>query len=312
MLIPANLSRSFNILPVVEPLAINVASSKGIHLDCLRLDKMHPFVSGNKWYKLKYHVLEAQRAKKSSILSFGGAYSNHLHALAYLGHSLKIQTVGVVRGEEPVILSPTLQDCVRWGMQLKWLKRSEYRLIKSAQCLGSYSNKFPDAWIIPEGGAGEYGLKGIEMLFNELKQKGLLHYDLFCCPVGSGTTFAGMVKANLGRCECLGFSALKRANDLESRVEQALNSSASVNPWSICHDYHFGGFAKVNSRLLDFISKIYQQHNFLLDPIYTGKMLYGLSEYIYQGRIKSGARILMVHTGGLQGWRGFGDKSPAV
>jgi len=303
-----NLSAHFDLLPEIQPLELPVAKKKLVTLDCLRLDKVHPFVSGNKWYKLKHHILEAQAAGKGSLLSFGGAYSNHLHALAYAGKSLNVKTIGVVRGEVSGQLTPTLQDCIDWGMELHWLNRLEYRDIASAESVKAYSSKFPEAWIIPEGGAGEQGILGIKSLFSSLHHAGVINYDVVACAVGSGATFAGIVQANIGAAQCLGFSALKGAHDLEDRVERQIKSSVKVNKWRICHDYHFGGFAKINSRLTNFISDTYEQHGLLLDPVYTGKMLYGLAEYLHQGRIRPGARILIVHTGGLQGWRGFGDQ----
>jgi len=303
-----SLGSHFDVLPDIEPLKLEVASRKLVTLDCLRLDKIHPFVSGNKWYKLKHHLLAAQSAGSSGLLSFGGAHSNHLHALAFAGHSLGIRTIGVVRGERPSNLTPTLQDCVAWGMELHWLSRQEYRAIASEKAENSFSKKFPGTWLIPEGGAGEQGVLGIESLFNSLSHAGKIDYDVVACAVGSGATFAGIVQAKLGRAQCLGFSALKGANDLEHRVESQLRPSAHVNPWRICHDYHFGGFAKISPRLTDFVSDVFEQQGLLLDPIYTGKMLFGLAEYLHQGRIQPGAKILVVHTGGLQGWRGYGDR----
>ena len=306
----AELSRYFDVIPGIEPLKLPVAHQNLVTLDCLRLDKAHPFISGNKWYKLKYHLYAAQAADKNTLISFGGAHSNHLHALAYIGKCLGLKCIGVVRGEPGPTLTPTLQDCVDWGMELQWLNRKEFRDIAEVKCVEFYAERYPDAWLIPEGGAGEEGVSGVEALFTRLYQDGMLNYDLLACAVGSGTTLAGLVNAKVGSAECLGFSALKGDFDLERRVERQLNKTSHVNAWQICHDYHFGGFAKINSRLTDFISDIYQSHDLLLDPIYTGKMLFGLSEFMHQGRVKPGARILMIHTGGLQGWRGFGDKSP--
>ncbi len=305
-------------LPDIEACQFSFAKEKLISIDCLRLDKIHPFVSGNKWYKLKYSILHGYQSGRSQFLSFGGAYSNHLHALAYVGKHLNVKTVGIIRGERVEPLNPTLQDCQDWGMELRWVSREQYRQLTSNSIgedpLASAQKQFfllyPEAWIIPEGGAGSDGVLGVESLFNALHHKGLLDYDFIVTPVGSGTTLAGVARAKIGRAKCLGFSALRGASDLERRVESQLEDAAKVNQWSIAHDYHFGGFAKINSRLTNFISTIYKQYDFLLDPIYTGKMLYGLAEYIHQGRIPSGSKVLMVHTGGLQGWRGFGDKDP--
>ena len=302
-------------LPEIEPFTFDFAKKRMVLIDCLRLDKIHPFVSGNKWYKLKYSILHGFQAGKTQYMSFGGAYSNHLHALAYAGKQLNIQTVGIVRGEQGKSLNPTLQDCLDWGMTLHWISREDYRLL-AAQGAGQhplmekFHAMYPEAWIIPEGGAGEDGVLGVEMLFNALQHNGVLDYDYIASPVGSGTTLAGLIRAKIGRAKCLGFSALKGAADLELRVEKELKDARHLNEWMISHEYHFGGFAKMNARLQSFISDIYKHNGLLLDPVYTGKMLYGLAEFIHQGRIPAGSRVLMLHTGGLQGWRGFADAHP--
>lgn len=306
------LGEQFRQIPPIQQFDFTVARNASVSMDCLRLDKLHPFISGNKWYKLKHHIQAAHAAGKSRILSFGGAHSNHLHALAYVGKWLNFSTVGVVRGEPGECLTTTLQDCVDWGMDINWLSRRDYRNIAPDQCISDYSDKYPDTWVIPEGGASAPGIAGIQELFSDLFKSECVQYDVIVCPVGSGATLAGIASAEVGQAKCIGFSALKGAYDLEARVDGYMADARHVNPWEICHDYHFGGFAKMNQRLADFISEVYQSQNLLLDPIYTGKMLFGLLEWIYQGRVRRDAKVLFVHTGGLQGWRGFGNKSPAL
>jgi len=302
----------FKVAPSLQSMSFNLGRGRNVSIDCLRLDKVHPFISGNKWYKLKHHIYSACSSGKSGLLSFGGAHSNHLHALAFAGKKLEFKTIGVVRGHPLKELTPTLQDCVDWGMTLQWLSRRDYRNVAPLKCIQDYSKKYPDIWVIPEGGASDHGILGVQELFTDLWSLGKLNHDVIACPVGSGATLAGVVSAQLGGAQCIGFSALKRAYDLESRVESYLNLAETINPWQICHDYHFGGFAKINTRLTDFISDVHQKQGVLLDPVYTSKMLYGLLELVNQGRIKSNARILAVHTGGIQGWRGFGDKLPEL
>lgn len=297
----------FDVHPIIDSLPLAIAGEKLVTLDCLRLDKVHPFISGNKWYKLKHHLQALLEAGKTEVLSFGGAHSNHLHALAYTAKQLNIRAIGLVRGEKPEKLTPTLVDCQKWGMTLHWVDRSSYRDLASTSTSDTLIKEFPDAWVVPEGGAGALGTLGIESLFNSLHHDGKLNYDMIACAVGSGATLAGIAKANTGRAHCVGFSALRGAHDLEQRVERQLLGVSQVSPWRICHHYHFGGFAKINARLSEFISDVYDQHNLVLDPVYTAKMMYGLAEYIHQGRIQAGARVLAVHTGGLQGWRGFGE-----
>lgn len=295
-------------LPEIDPISLQIGStSQSFELDCLRLDRVHPFVSGNKWYKLQHHLHAAERAGKTQLLSFGGAYSNHLHALAYAGYRLQMPCIGLVRGELAEELNPTLHDCSKWGMTLKALRRDHYRHLSRAENRIEVSDEYPDAWIIPEGGEGREGMAGIEDLFGRLFHESGVPYDVIVCPVGSGTTLAGIVSAVAGRARVVGFSALKGAFDLEDRVEKALGGhNCPAGSWEICHDYHFGGFGKQNERLTQFISSVHAATDLLLDPIYTGKMLFGVCEWARQARLSTGSRVLMVHTGGLQGWRGMG------
>lgn len=291
-------------LPDIQRLNLCYPGLQDITLDLLRLDQVHPFISGNKWFKLQYHLKAAFAAGKTSLLSFGGAYSNHLHALARLGHELSLPTIGVVRGEPPSKLTPTLTDCVQWGMLLEWLPRQQYRYLAEYP-VEAYACRFPDAWIIPEGGGGEAGARGMRELLERLFQAGRMEYDYIICPVGSGTTLAGLATAQIGSVECIGFSVLKGARDLEQRVEAHFDAAPVRQVWRICHDYHFGGFARTNPRLTRFISDIHSQHDVLLDPVYTGKMLFGLVEWAGMRRLPPGSRVLALHTGGLQGWRGI-------
>lgn len=319
----SEVAQLFDELPSITPIskpstreafsALAPDSFDGLQIDLLRLDQVHPMISGNKWYKLKQHLLAAQAAGKTRLLSFGGAHSNHLHALAHAGKLLDVETVGIVRGEEPSNLSPTLADCVEWGMRLEWLNRRDYRAISTlSDNDGHFAAKYPNAWIIPEGGAGASGIEGVRELFAELGRQGKISHSYIICPVGSGTTLAGIAAADLPGARCIGFSALKGAYDLEQKVERQLTGLKSAGDWEICHDYHFGGFAKLHPRLKDFISLFYREQKVLLDPIYTGKMLFGLMEWYLQGRIPKDTKVLVVHTGGLQGWRGFGEMWPVV
>ncbi len=298
--------------PDIVSLQFDLPRDEKVELDCLRLDQMHPFVSGNKWFKLKHHLEAALSHGKHELLSFGGAYSNHLHALAYAGQQCGLKTRALVRGEAPKELSPTLQDCKKWGMQIEWVSREDYSALAGLQARDSLVETYPDAWVIPEGGEGEEGVAGVRDLFTELSDSGDFKYDYICCPVGSGTTLAGIVAADIPEVRCIGFSALKGAHDLESRVENLLAGSPSRTSWQICHEYHFGGFAKMNPRLRDFISSIHTQTELMLDPVYTGKTLFGLMEWLHQGRLPAQSKVLFVHTGGLQGWRGFGESGPGV
>lgn len=290
--------------PGIDRLHLPYPGLQEMTLDLVRLDQLHPFISGNKWFKLQHHLQAAMAAGKTQLLSFGGAYSNHLHALACLGRELNIPTIGIVRGEPPATLTPTLQDCVNWGMQIEWLARQSYRHVAERNA-EAYTRRFPDAWIIPEGGGGEAGAKGVRELFERMFRAGRINHDYIVCPVGSGTTLAGLATAELGDVECIGFSVLKGARDLEQKVAAHFDVMPVRQSWRICHDYHFGGYARINPRLTGFISEIHSQHELLLDPVYTGKMLFGLVEWAGMKLLPPNARVLLLHTGGLQGWRGF-------
>ena len=224
----ADLGSHFDMLPEIQSLPLEIAGERLVTLDCLRLDKLHPFVSGNKWYKLKHHLLQAVAEGRGTVLSFGGAHSNHLHALAFTANQLNLKSIGIVRGEQPETLTPTLEDCKKWGMALHWLDRQSYRDVTHTGAVERYSELFPDAWVIPEGGAGPQGTLGIESLFTSLHHAGKLNYDLIACAVGSGATLAGIAQANIGRAHCVGFSALKGVQDLENL--------SSLSFWRICKD----------------------------------------------------------------------------
>ncbi len=302
----------FEQLPAIDTISLALPAGQSVTVDCLRLDALHPFVSGNKWYKLKYHMRAAREAGKRELLSFGGAYSNHLHALAYAGRQCGFETRALVRGEATESLTPTLQDCKQWGMAIEWVSRQSYPDLAREEVVPALQEKYGESWIIPEGGAGRDGVNGVRDLFVQLAAAPDFDYQYLVCPVGSGTTLAGMIAARISGVRCLGFSALKGAHDLEQRVAHCLSPDEQACPWQIFHDYHFGGFAKMSARLRDFISMVHSQTQVVLDPVYTGKMLFGLLELLHQGRLPKDARILIVHTGGLQGWRGFGGEGPAA
>jgi len=279
---------------------------RNLQLDVLRLDKVHPFISGNKWYKLKHHLLAANASEYSSVLSFGGPYSNHLHALAYAGHHFGFDTIGLVRGQAPDDdkLSPTLQDCQRWGMKLQWVNRQDYRRYATAEHNAPVQALYPEAYIIPEGGEGALGVQGVRELMERYIDELDEAYDIILTPVGSGTTLAGVIAASPVGQRVVGVSALKGAKDLEARTAASL-TSLSADKIEIWHDYHQGGFAKMTPLLQNFISVIQQDYGLLLDPVYTGKALYALAHKFAHHKLGDNVRALMIHTGGLQGWRGY-------
>ena len=278
----------------VTSIVDDLLKQKNIRLDMLRLDLIHPQISGNKWFKLKYSVQEAQLLKCAAILSFGGAYSNHLHALAYVSKQIGIPTIGIVRGEK--VQNPTLNDCVNWGMQLQFVSRNDYKLRNDLSYLHKLRQQFSNTLIIPEGGNNEAGRKGC---LDILQHVDLRMYTHICSPVGSGATLNGLIESSLSTNKILGFSAMKNAYDIEETVKQF----TTKNNWQIIHDYHFGGFAKTTDELAQFMQKFEQQQHIELDKVYTAKMCFGLYTMIQKEQIPLGSSLLILHTGGLQGNR---------
>ncbi|MEF3073545.1 pyridoxal-phosphate dependent enzyme [Methylobacter sp. Wu1] len=270
-----------------------------IELWIKRDDLLHPVISGNKWRKLKYILDQVLSSGAHTIISMGGAYSNHLHALAYAGHELGLKTIGLVRGEQPDALNPTLADLQNWGMELKFVSRSDYRALRHYKGWQDLLGIEPQQYWLPEGGAQALALKGVAELVQEIS----IPYDVLCVPCGTGTTLAGIVEAVPENVAVIGFAALKNANFLTGDVESLL--SRPYTNWQINLDYHFGGFAQVDAELMNFIAAFELKAPISLEPVYTGKMLYGLYDLIAKGYFKPGQRIIAVHTGGLQGKRGF-------
>lgn len=263
-----------------------------------RDDLLHPIISGNKWRKLKYSLNHALTMGANTVISMGGTYSNHLHALAYIGKVLGLKTVGLIRGEAPATLTPSLLDMQHCGMELRFVSRSDYRLLRQYKQWNSLPNLTAGQYWLPEGGAEALALLGVAELVGEIDRS----YDVLCVPCGTGTTLAGLVTAVADNVSVLGFAALKNAGFLTADVNALLPKP--YNNWRINLDYHFGGFAKTNAALLDFITDFELKHQMPLDPVYTGKMLYGLYDLVEKQHFQPNQRIITLHTGGLQGKRG--------
>lgn len=269
-----------------------------IELWMKRDDLLHPVISGNKWRKLKYILDHALSLGSDTLISMGGAYSNHLHALAYVGKVLGLKTIGLVRGEEPETLTPTLLDMKAWGMELRFVSRSDYRLLRQYKNWHDLPGLTPRQYWLAEGGAQPLALKGIAELVAEIA----VPYDAVCVPCGTGTTLAGIVDAASEQAAVLGFAALKHAGFLTAEVAAML--SQPRNNWQINLDYHFGGFAENNAELSAFIEDFELNTTLPLEPVYTGKMIYAIYDLIKKNYFKPGQRIIALHTGGLQGKRG--------
>lgn len=260
-----------------------------------REDLIHPFVSGNKYRKLKYNLFEAKSFNKSMLLTFGGAFSNHIAATAYAGKAHGFETIGVIRGEEledQIASNPTLKFAQSCGMQFLFVSREAYRNKSTAEFLKMLKEKFGDFYLIPEGGTNDLAVKGCE----EILQPNDLEFDYICCAVGTGGTIAGLINASKKHQKLLGFPSLK--GDF---LKQDIRKFAHQEHWELMTDYHFGGYGKINSELITFINTFKSNYNIPLDPIYTGKMMFGIFDLIEKGYFSKNSKILIIHTGGLQG-----------
>ena len=286
----------------VTQLQATLLDEKDIQLFIKRDELIHPVLQGNKWRKLKYNLIEANIKKHKTLLSFGGPYSNHLHALAFAGKQFNFKTIGIIRGEKPATLNPCLQDMKNWGMHLEHIKRIDYKQKTSPEFIHNLQNKFSDFHLIPEGGNNPAGIKGCAELLDELNED----YDLICSEVGSGTMLSSIIAHNKKpNTHFLGFAVMKN-KQLEHEIYNSINTyKKNSTEWSLNHDYHFGGFAKANTELQKFILNFKTQHNIQLEPVYSGKMLYGIFDLIRKDYFKPGSRILAIHGGGLQGLRGY-------
>lgn len=269
-----------------------------IGLDLLRLDLLHPSISGNKWYKLRYNIEEALRQGAASLLSFGGAWSNHLHALAFAGRQAGLPTIAYVRGE--TVMNATLSDCAAWGMQLHFVSRDAYRHKQDVDFLHELQQAHPGAYLIPEGGSNALGLTGCREI---LPENLATQYDLIACAVGTGTTLAGMAQALEPGTSMLGFTVMKQGDYLQETLQHLIPHTR----WRLETRFHGGGFGKIQPALRDFMRDFYVLNQVETDRVYTAKMLFGLREMIRQKELDPNLRILAIHTGGLQGNRSLSD-----
>ena len=281
----------------LDPLDDPLLSERGVTLWLKRDDLIHPVVPGNKFRKLKYNLVEAQRAGHTVLLTFGGAYSNHIYAVAVAGQLMGLRTIGVIRGEEHLPLNPVLATAVSAGMTLRYMDRETYRAKDSSKVLTSLKREVGDFALIPEGGSNHLGVRGCAEVIREISEP----FDLICCPVGSGGTMAGLVVGLQGRGRALGFSALKGGSFLNDDVSRLLHEAGAdgLTNWQLDLDHHFGGFARVKPELKDFMAWFEATHHILLDPIYVGKMMYGLFDLVRHEAFEPGTRIVALHTGGI-------------
>lgn len=284
----------------------SILDEKGIGLAIKRLDLVHPAVSGNKFFKLKYNLEKAKSHGKSTILTFGGAFSNHIYTTAEAASAENLEAIGIIRGERTEPLNPTLARAEKLGMQLHFIDRTSYRNKTNPEFLIGLKEKFGDFYLIPEGGTNEAAIGGTQ----EILVQEDLQFSHICSSIGTGGTFAGLYSSLASQQKLLGFSSLKGQFILQEITELIEKYQlTSQGTYEILTKYHFEGYAKYTQELIDFIWWFYEQFGIALDPIYTGKMAFGIWDLIQQDYFAPGSKLLMIHSGGLQGNAGFTERT---
>lgn len=288
----------------IDRLVLPEFQQAGVVLDLLRLDLIHPQVSGNKWFKLKYALADVVRSECPCVLSFGGAWSNHIHALAWAAREQGIEAIGVIRGERPVDLSETLKDAERWGMRLHFVSRGQYRNKADELFLDELRGLFGDFHLLPEGGSGPRVIDGCREIYQAFDAGA---YDYLCSACGTGGTLAGLIAGKPEGLKVIGVSALKGAEFLYRDIRQMLSRADVKDPggWQIQLNDHEGGYARISQELALAMDHFYRYSGIGLEPVYTGKVYLSLRRMLDAGELPRGARVLMVHSGGMQGLRGM-------
>lgn len=280
---------------------VNISFLNNIKLTIKREDKLHPFISGNKFRKLKYNILQAKSDGKACLLTFGGAYSNHIAATAAAGKEYGFKTIGVIRGDElkdKVQENPTLNFALQCGMEFYFVSREDYRQKTENDFITKLKQKFGDFYLVPEGGTNNLAVKGCTEILTAVDEK----YTHIACAVGTGGTISGIINSAKKEQKVLGFPALK------ADLSDDIHKFALQDNWCLINDYHFGGYARVTAELISFINDFYDKTGIPLDPVYTGKAVLGVIDLIDKGYFPQDSDILFIHTGGLQGVEGMNAK----
>lgn len=275
----------------VDNLSIPLFIEKGIEVSVLRLDKIHPLISGNKWFKLRYYLEDAKEQNKKTIVTFGGAWSNHILATAASCKLSGLNSIGIIRGEEPAKLSPPLLQAKAEGMQFFFISREDYHFKTIPAELNNDENYF-----INEGGYGRNGAAGAATILDYCKKEA---YDKICCACGTGTMIAGLINSATPHQEIIGISVLKNNHELDKKIRTLLNTETAS--FQLIHDYHFGGYAKYKPELIDFMNKFYQQTAIPSDFVYTGKLFFSIHQLAKDNFFMTGSKLLLIHSGGLTG-----------
>lgn len=279
---------------------ITLELPNNIELFIKREDKLHPIISGNKFRKLKYNLAEAKKQNHTTLVTFGGAFSNHILAVAGAGFEFGFETIGVIRGEElenKINENPTLQKAKQLGMQFYFVSRTAYREKETISFSTHLEEKFGRFFLIPEGGTNQLAIKGCEEILTNYDKAYFTHIT---CAIGTGGTISGLINSSNKNQQVIGFSSLK-----SSFLSEVIRNFASKTNWNSIEEYHFGGYGKVTNELIQFLNSFFLQTNIPLDPIYTGKMVFGVLDLINKDYFPENSKILMIHTGGLQGIKGM-------
>jgi 1-aminocyclopropane-1-carboxylate deaminase/D-cysteine desulfhydrase-like pyridoxal-dependent ACC family enzyme len=278
----------------------DVLTEANVKLIVKREDLNHPSISGNKWWKLKYNLEEAAKQKKKTLLTFGGAYSNHIYATAAAAKDADFESVGLIRGEQTLPLNATLSFARACGMTIHYINREDYRRKHEKKFIEGLRNKYEDFYLIPEGGTNDLAVKGcVEFAAEYLKN---IDADYVCLAVGTGGTMAGVIEGIQNKKEVVGFPVLKGGEFLSDEIKTLIKNFSGMvyNNWRLETDYHFGGYAKSSPELENFISTMQSKNNLPLDKIYTAKLMWGILDCVKKGEFERGSTILAIHTGGLQ------------
>jgi 1-aminocyclopropane-1-carboxylate deaminase len=300
--VPENLFMD-NVLDAIQnPVRLQELHSKqlqerGVRIFVLRVDELDNIISGNKLFKLWFYLKEAAESTHKTLITFGGFYSNHLVATAEAARSLQLRAVGFVRGERPRSLTHTLEHCISVGMDIRFISRRIYDQKVDDQFISHLKNEFGDFTLIPEGGASITGRRGAELIISKLNNERFTHA---CCAVGTATTLAGLHPLQGNGTKLIGFSVLKGESDMSKRL-QLLLPNEEIDDIEIIIDFHFGGYAKKNKELLEFMNYFYHEHKIQTDFVYTAKMFYGVMDLVNKNYFPFNSKVLCLHSGGLQG-----------
>jgi len=289
-----------NIPSITTKISSNFLHKKEVDIFIKRDDLIHPIISGNKWRKLKYNFKQAKELGYDTLLSFGGAYSNHLHALSYAASNHGFSSIGVIRGKE-IDKNSTLSFCLQQNMRLEFMDRLSYRCDKySHKRIDQLTQKFGKFYLIPEGGNNLLGVKGCEEIIREVS----CPFDYLCCAVGTGCTASGLIRSMQKNQNFIGFCPFKKNHEQRNNILSFCDDQL-YNNWQLISDNHFGGFGKINSNLITFANQFNLEYNIELDLVYMAKLFYSLFDLIEKDFFLKKTKILVLHTGGNQGSRGF-------